>query len=522
MSWEKEAQEIEIRRQLAKQQGGEEAIAKHHSRGKYTIRERIDKIVDANSFNEHGQGTGSAEYDDNGEIKSFTPANYVVGLGKINQRLTVVGGEDFTLKGGSPNAAGLRKSVYAEQLAVHFKVPLVRFLEGGGGSVGGSGGGRGGANRGPAGSPVFSPPRFRIIAEAMATVPIASAAVGAVAGFPAGRLVASHFSVMTEKTAQVLVAGPAVVERALGRNFTKEELGSAAIHAQSGVVDNIAVDEEDAFAQIRQFLSYMPDNVWSLPKATPCHDPRDRREPRLINAVPKDRREPFDMTEIIRDVLDQNSYFEIAEQYGRGIITALGRLGGHPVGILANDCRYFAGAMTAQGAQKARRLIELCDTFHLPVINFVDEPGFMIGLDSERAGTIRYGMAAVMAAAHSTVPWASVLVHKSFGVASAAHFGPNAYVLAWPSSESGALPVEGGVAVAYRREIEAADDPAAKRREIEERLSQGRTPFPRAESFSIHELIDPRDTRPYLYDWMQWNVPLLDTLKHPVHFPIRP
>jgi acetyl-CoA carboxylase carboxyltransferase component len=164
----------------------------------------------------------------------------------------------------------------------------------------------------------------------------------------------------------------------------------------------------------------------------------------------------------------------------------------------------------------------MCDTFHLPVVNFVDQPGFMIGPESEAAGTIRYGMAAVAAAAQASVPWASIKVHKGFGVATAAHYAKDAYVISWPSMESGALPLEGGVAVAFRREIEAAADPDAKRKELEDRLRESRSPFPQAESFAVHELIDPRETRPVLCQWVDWIQPRLETLIGPVQFGIRP
>ena len=400
----------------------------------------------------------------------------------------VVGGEDFTLKGGSPNAAGLRKSVYAEHLAVQYKAPLVRMLEGGGGSVKGSG-----KKGGTVGDPVFSEPRFKIISDAMGEVPIASGAMGAVAGFPAGRLVASHFSVMTKHTAQVLIGGPALVERALGVRMTKDELGGAQVHAASGIVDNLAEDEHDAFRQIRRFLSYLPSSVYQRTPRYTCNDPVDRCEQALLNTVPRDSNAGFDMRAILHMVMDQDSFFEIGAGYGPSQICALARLNGQPVGVLANDCLVYAGAMTAEAAQKYRRFVEMCDTFHIPVVNFVDQPGFMIGPESEQAGTIRYGMAAVAAAAQATVPWAAIQVHKGFGVATAAHYAPGAYVLAWPSVESGALPLEGGVAVAFHREIAAAADPDAKRKELEESMRQARSPFPRAESFAVHELIDPRE-----------------------------
>ena len=517
MSWEAEVKELERRRYLAKQQGGQEGIAKQHAKGRLTIRERIDAVLDADSFREHGRATASPVYDDNGEVVEYVPANYVVGFGKIQNRRVVVGGEDFTLKGGSPNAAGLRKSVYAEHLAVQYRVPLVRMLEGGGGSVKGSA-----KKGGTVGEPVFSEPRFKIIADAMGEVPVVSSAMGAVAGFPAGRLVASHFSVMTRHTAQILIGGPALVERALGVKMTKDELGGAQVHATSGIVDNLAEDEHDAFAQIRQYLSYLPSSIYERTPRYDNDDPVDRMEQELLSIVPRESNTAFDMRAIVEMVMDKDSFFEIGANFGPSQICGFALLDGQPVGVLANDCRFYAGAMTAEAAQKYRRFVETCDTFHVPVVNFVDQPGFMIGPESEQAGTIRYGMAAVAAAAQATIPWAVVQVHKGFGVATAAHYAPGAYVLAWPSVESGALPLEGGVAVAYHREIAAAEDPDAKRKEYEDHLRQGRSPFPRAESFAVHELIDPRETRPLLCEWIDWIQPQLDTLVGPVRFGMRP
>ena len=517
MSWENEVKELERRRYLAKQQGGKEGIAKQHAKGRLTIRERIDTLLDPNSFREHGQATASPVYDDHDEILEYAPANYIVGFGKIDQRRIVVGGEDFTLKGGSPNAAGLRKSVYAEHLAVQYKVPLIRMLEGGGGSVKGSA-----KKGGTVGEPVFTEPRFKIIADAMSEVPVVSGAMGAVAGFPAGRLVASHFSVMTKHTAQVLIGGPALVERALGVSLTKDELGGAQVHASSGVIDNLAEDEHDAFAQIKKFLSFLPSSVHERTPRYECHDSVERMEQDLLTAVPRDSNAGFDMRAIVEMIVDQESFFEMGKDFGPSQICGLAQLNGQPVGILANDCMVYAGAMTAEAAQKYRRFVEMCDTFHVPIVNFVDQPGFMIGPESEAQGTIRYGMAAVCAASQSTIPWAVIQVHKGFGVATAAHYAPGNYVLAWPSVESGALPLEGGVAVAFHREIAAAENPEAKRRELEERIREARSPFPRAESFAVHELIDPRETRPMLCEWIDWIQPQLDNLVGPVRFGMRP
>ncbi len=513
MSWRREVEGIERRKALAKALGGPEAIARQHERGRLTVRERIETLADTGSFSEQGPIAGHAETAEDGELLSFTPANYVLGIARVDGRACVIGGEDFTQRGGSPTPAGLRKSIYAEELALRYRLPLVRFLEGAGGSVTGARGKSGGAPR-PMGEPANAAPRFASIAEILTTAPVVSAALGAVAGFPAARLAASHYSVMTRTTSQVLIGGPALVERALGERKTKEELGGAQVHLRSGVVDDVAEDEAGAMQMIRRFLSYLPSNVSALPPRAPVDDPAadspERCDESLLEIVPRDRRKVYKMRSLIDTVVDRESFFELTPHYGRSQITGLARMHGFAVGIFANDCRFYGGAMTAHGAQKVRRFIDFCDTFHLPIVSFVDEPGFMIGSAAEAEGTIRYGVDAIIATVRSSVPWASVIVRKAYGVAAAAHFGPSGTVFSWPSAETGALPVEGGVAVAFRRELEAADDPEALRAELEERLARGRNPFLPAESFSVHDLIDPRRTRPLLCEWLSWVQPLLE------------
>jgi len=282
------------------------------------------------------------------------------------------------------------------------------------------------------------------------------------------------------------------------------------VHARSGVVDNVGEDEEDALAQIRRFLSYLPTNVSQLPPVVAPDDDPERCEEALLEIIPRDRRKVYKMRKLLEFVFDRGSLFEVTAGYGRSQITALARLNGQPIGVLANDPTIYGGSMGAEGAQKFRRFVNLCETFHLPIVSFVDEPGFMIGSASAASATIRYGVDAIVAVVESTVPWVSVHVRKAYGVAAAAHFGPYGTVLAWPSAESGALPLEGGVAVAFRREIAAADNPEAKRRELEEKLARGRSPFPRAELFGVHDLIDPRRTRPTLCEWLEWTRPGLD------------
>ncbi|MFL2733789.1 MAG: acyl-CoA carboxylase subunit beta [Gammaproteobacteria bacterium] len=498
MSWKKEISQIKLREKLAKQQGGADAVNIQHSKGRLTLRERIDLLLDNDTFEEIGKVAGGAEYDDDGELSSLTPANFILGFGKIDNREIIIGGEDFTVKGGSPNAAGLRKSVYTEDLAVKHKFPLVRLHEGGGGSVAGPSK----EKKGYGGDPVFSKSRFKSVADTLKEVPVVSAALGPVAGLPASRFVASHFRIMTKDTAQILVAGPAVVSRAFGKDFTKEELGGSDVHKKNGVTDNIAKNEEDAFYQIKKFLSFFPSNIYELSKRKESNDDIDRKERKLEEIIPKDRKKTYEMRELIEMFVDDKDFFEISNFFGRGIITGFARLNGYSVGIFANDSNFYAGSMTADNAKKTTRFIKLCDQFNIPILTVVDEPGFLIGKKAEEEATILYGTEAVLAAADSAVPWCSLLVRKSFGVAAAAHFGEDPYVLAWPSSEAGALPLEGGVAVAFGKEIAKAKNPERKRKEIEEKLAKSQSPFPRAEAFSVHEIIDPKDTRKYLCSWI--------------------
>ena len=226
----------------------------------------------------------------------------------------------------------------------------------------------------------------------------------------------------------------------------------------------MAESEDDAFAQIRRFLSFMPQNVWELPPRLPADDPVDRCEEELLGIVPEQRTRPYDMKKLVALVVDKDSAFEIRPTYGRAVITMLARLGGRPVGIVANNPKVYGGAMDADAARKQIHFMELCDTFHIPLVFLVDVPGFMVGLKAEQEGTLREGMRAVYLAGQLKIPTLTLVIRKCYGMAGMATCNKNDIdlKLAWPSGEWGSLPVEGGVAAAFRREIEAADDPKAR------------------------------------------------------------
>jgi acetyl-CoA carboxylase carboxyltransferase component len=310
--------------------------------------------------------------------------------------------------------------------------------------------------------------------------------------------------VIVRGSAQLFVAGPPVVAMAaMGETPDKEELGGARMQTAAGAIDNEATDEQDALTQIRRFLSYLPSSVYDAPPITPSEDSPDRREDELLSIVPREARQAYDMRRVLELVFDRDSVFEVGRRFGRPLIAALARLDGRPVGVLASDPKVYGGGLTGDASDKLVRFVDTCDQFRLPVCNLVDQPGFVVGTAAERANTMRRGTRAYVAVYQATVPWVSVIVRKSYGIAGSAMGNASKLNLryAWPSGQWGSLPIAGGLEAAYRRELEAADDPAAKRAEIQARLDAVQSPFRTAERFAIEEIIDPRDTRALLCGW---------------------
>jgi len=515
MSWKSELEELKRRKALALKMGGADKVKRQHDAGKLTVRERIEKLLDAGSFHEIGTIAGKATYDEKGEISDFLPANFVIGRGRIEDRPVVVGGDDFTVRGGAADASIRGKQVMAEQMAHELRIPLVRLVDGtgGGGSVK--------TIETMGFTYVPANPAWDWVIANLGQIPVVALGLGSVAGLGAARLVSSHYSVMVQGTSQMFIAGPPVVAR-LGQNLTKEELGGAVIHAKAGAIDEVVESEEEAFSRARQFLSYLPSSVYELPPRAPVTDDPNRRDEFLLDIIPRDRRKVYDMRKIINAIVDRESFFEVGRKFGGSAITGLARLDGWPVAMLASDPFFYGGGWTAEASQKVTRFVDLANTFHLPVVNLVDVPGFVIGPEAEKAGTIRYGARALAAIYQARVPWCSVLVRKIFGVAGAGHMNHAKlhYRFAWPSGDWGSLPVEGGIEAAYRAELDAAPDREALRIEIEERLNRFRSPFRTAETFLVEEIVDPRDTRPLVCEFAN----LAAKLREPgqVATPMRP
>ena len=505
----------------------EPGVVRQRSRGKLTCRERIDRLLDPGSFREIGSLAGFASYDEFGQVADFTPANHVGGLGKVEGRSVIVCADDFTSRGGHADGAIGQKSRYLDALSIEMRMPSMRLLDGssGGGSVAtmvpkqqaetrsakeSQGAITAGRPRVTGSGGSFLPGHLgsSMYADQLSKVPVVNLLLGSVVGIGAAKAVLGHFSVMVRDIAQLFVAGPPVVAHAMGVEVTKEELGGWHIHCRNGSVDNLAESEDEAFEMGRRFLSYLPSSVYECPPrcAPGSDDPVDRREEELFTLIPRKRSTTFDVRRGIRLMADHDSFFEIGPLWGTDQVVGFARFDGYPVGVIASDSRHAnGGALTADGCDKLRRHLDVCDLFHLPVLNLIDNPGFAVGVEHEVAGTIRKGGEWMIAFAQVAVPIFTVIMRRSFGVAGNNYATPRSRVsrrVIWPASDAGGIPPEGGIEAAYKRQLAEAADPQALRAEINARIESARGPIGPLNRFEMEEMIDPRDTRRLVCEWL--------------------
>jgi acetyl/propionyl-CoA carboxylase alpha subunit/acetyl-CoA carboxylase carboxyltransferase component len=532
-TWAPTLDEVDTLRGLAEARlapgSNDPGVVRQRDRGKLTCRERIDLLLDSDSFREVGSIAGFASYDEEGQIDAFTPANSVGGWGNIDERTVVVCADDFTSRGGHADGAIGAKSGYLDRLAIEMRIPSVRLLDGssGGGSVAAmvpaqkktgeskakesSGAIKAGRPRVAGGGGSFLPGHLgsSMYAEQLATVPVVNMLLGSVVGIGAAKAVLGHFSVMVRDISQLFVAGPPVVSHAMGYDISKEDLGGWHIHCRNGSVDNLAETEAEAATMARRFLSYLPASVYEAPPvlAPDPADPVDRREEALFTIIPRKRTTTFDIRRAIRLMADRDSFFEIGPHWGTDQVVGFARFNGYPVGVIASDSQHAnGGALTADGCDKLTRHLDLCDLFHLPVLNLIDNPGFAVGLEHEQAGTIRKGGEWMVAFAQVKIPIFSVLMRRSFGVAGNNYATPRSRPsmrVVWPAADVGGIPPEGGIEAAYKRQLAEAEDPVALREELMARIESARGPTGPLNRFQIEEMIDPRDTRRYVCDWVE-------------------
>src|SRR3990167_1512450 len=363
MTWAKELEELRRREALAEEMGGPEKLARQHGRGKMDARARLAALVDDGTFREIGKIAGHGHYDENGELTGVTPAPFLFGRATINGRPVVATADDFTIRGGAADAGISRKMVQAEKMAHELKLPIIRMIDGtgGGGSV------KMLEQIGATYIPAV--PGWGDVVANLDTVPVVALALGPTAGLGAARVVASHYSLMVRGLSQLFAAGPAVVE-AMGEAYkdgaenaqdAKESLGGSDIHTRNGVVDDEVASEAEAFARARHFLSFMPEHVGQLARRSNCTDPVHRREEALLGLVPRDPKQVYSMRRCMDMVFDTGTVFEIGRMWGRAAITALARLDGWPVMVLASDPSYLGGSWEAKTSEKVERFVKLAE-----------------------------------------------------------------------------------------------------------------------------------------------------------------
>ena len=503
-------------------------VVRQRSRNKLSCRERIDLLLDGGSFREVGSLAGFASYNEEGGIEDFTPANHVGGQGTIDERKAIVCADDFTSRGGHSDGAIGQKSGYLDRLSMELRIPSIRLLDGssGGGSVASmvpqqkkegesdakesSGAIKAGKPRVSGGGGSFLPGHLgsNMFAQQLSTVPVVNMLLGSVVGLGAAKAVLGHFSVMVRDISQLFVAGPPVVSHAMGYDVTKEDLGDWRIHCTNGSIDNLAETEEEAVSMTRQFLSYLPSSVYGVSPRQPLKndDPIERREEELLTLIPRKRTTTFDIRKAIKLMADKGSFFEIGSLWGTDQVTGFVRFNGYALGVIASDSRHDnGGALTADGCDKLTRHLDLCDLFHIPILNLVDNPGFAVGVEHEINSTIRKGGQWMIAFSQVKVPIFTVLMRRSFGVAGnnfATPVSRPVVRVVWPAADAGGIPPEGGIEAAYKRQLAEAEDPAALRAELESRIESARGPVGPLNRFQMEEMIDPRDTRRLICEWI--------------------
>lgn len=485
--------------------------------GKLWVRERIDALLDPGSFHEVGSVAGTIDWRTvpgpdgrpSDEVRSFTPSNNVQGFGRVGGHSVVFTADDFSLRAGHADGAIWAKTLYMEKLCLDLRLPIVKLVDGS------SGGGSVTTIRSEGFSYVPPLPGFQHVARQLDLgIPNVGAVLGPAIGLGAARVTACHFSVMAADVGALFNAGPRVVAQAtFEEGLTASELGGPDVHCANGTIDNVAADEAGCFAQIRRFLSYVPDcGLNDLPPVlqadADADDPADRDVTSLRTIIPRRRQRTYDMARLVQTVLDQGSWFEIGAGWGRTALVGLGRLRGRPVGVVANNPEVLSGATDAQGAEKMARHLRLCDVFNLPVVQFVDCPGYAVGTAAERQATMRRGVELARAYLAATVPIFDVLVRKCYGVAGGAMTDcrdPH-HRVAWPSLESGSLPLAGGVEAAHARELreaeaEGGDRRAALYKELLDDYVRLQNPVRTAAAFDVPEVVDPALTRRLLCTW---------------------
>jgi len=477
--------------------GGAERVARQHDKGKLTARERIELLLDPGSFVEMDRFVVHRCADFGMEQNRILGDGVVTGHGTIEGRKVFVFAQDFTVFGGSLSGAYARKITKIMELAMRVGAPVIGLNDSGGARI------QEGVESLAGYADIF---QANVLASGV--VPQISAIMGPCAGGAVYSPALTDFIFMVEKSSYMFITGPDVIKTVTHEEVTKEELGGAHTHnAKSGVAHFACPSDPECLAQVRELLSFLPSNNHEDPPVRDCLDPIDREIPELDELVPRDPMKPYDISKVIEHVVDDGDFFEVQQHYAKNILVGFARLGGRPVGVVANQPMVLAGCLDIDASIKGARFVRFCDAFNLPVLTFVDVPGFLPGTAQEFGGIIKHGAKLLYAYAEATVPKITLITRKAYGgaydVMASKHLrGDLNY--AWPTAEIAVMGPDGAVNIVYRKEIAEAEDPVAtKARFVDEYRAKFANPYKAAGLGFIDEVLYPRLTRPRLVDALQ-------------------
>jgi propionyl-CoA carboxylase beta chain len=490
MSIEEKIKKLEQMNEAVLQGGGEARIQRQHEAGKLTARERIDKLFDPGTFVEIDAFVTHRCTDFGMQDKKTLGDGVVTGYGQIAGRQTFVFSQDFTVLGGSLSGAFAEKVCKIMDLAANVGAPVIGFNDGAGARI----------QEGVVSLGGYGEVFLRNV-RSSGVVPQISAIVGPCAGGAVYSPAMTDFIVMVKGTSNMFITGPDVVKTVTREEVTAEALGGADTHAtKSGVSDFAAETEEECIQTIRSLLSFIPQNNDEEPPFVATQDPSDRMAPELRRLVPDNPRKPYDMKELIRLIVDDGAFFEVGPSNARNIIVGFCRFAGHSVGIVANQPNYLAGVLDIKASKKAARFVRFCDAFNIPLVTFVDVPGFLPGVKQEHGGIIKQGAKLLYAFCEATVPRITVVTRKAYGgayvVMNSKNIGADVN-LAFPTAEIAVMGPEGAVSIVFRKELNGAEDPERRRQELSDDYRETfASPYKAAELGYVDAVIQPEETRP--------------------------
>jgi len=498
-------EELRERLERARQGGGPQRIEKQHEAGKLTARERIELLVDPGTFDETDALVVHRCTDFGMEKKKIPGDGVVTGFARIDGRPVAIFAQDFTVFGGSLSETYAAKICKIMDLAVKIGCPVIGLNDSGGARI----------QEGAASLAGYADIFLRNTLTS-GVVPQISAIMGPCAGGAVYSPAITDFVVMVKNTSYMFITGPDVIRAVTHEEVTKEELGGALTHSsKSGVSHFTAEDDAHALGLVRRLLSFLPQNNHEDPPRKPTDDPPDRREPALNGIVPDNPNKPYDIKQAIRLIVDDGDFFEVHEHWARNIVVGFARLDGRTVGIVANQPAYLAGVLDIDASRKGARFVRFCDAFNIPLVTFEDVPGFLPGVAQEHGGIIVHGAKLLYAFAEATVPKLTVITRKAYGgaycVMASKHLRTDVN-LAWPTAEIAVMGAEGAVEILYRREMQAADDPEAfKKQKAEEYRRAFSNPWVGAERGYVDAVIEPADTRARLISGLRMLETKVDT-----------